>query len=80
MAVVRWTIAGMVAEGEPFVVDGGDVWSHKWLRTEDDAVQLPHPAYPVQLHRFSVYEIQRSSGAVRFAAAEVSPNVWAFYA
>lgn len=69
-----------MAEGEPFAADGGDVWLDTWFRTEDDAVQLPHPDYPAQLHRFSVYEIQRPSGAVRFAAAEVSSNVWAFYA
>ena len=79
MASSRWTIAGTVAEGEPFAVDGGDVWLHKWLRTDDDSVQLPHPNYPAQLHRFSVYEIQRQTGVVRFAAAEVSANVWAFY-
>ena len=80
MTESRWSTTAIVAEGELFAVDGENVWSHKWIRTEDDAVQLPHPDYPAQTHRFCVYRIERPVGEVRFAAAEVSPNVWVFYA
>lgn len=76
----RWTTASTVSEGELFAINGENVWSHKWLETGDDAVQLPHPDYPAQTHRFNVYRIEKLAGEVRFAASEVSPNVWAFYA
>jgi hypothetical protein len=79
VAEFRWTNTGIVSEGGFFAVGGENVWSHKWLKAEVDAVQLPHPSYPTQTHRFSVYRIERPVGEVRFAAAEVSPNVWAFY-
>lgn len=80
MTEFRWTTTGTVSKGELFTVCGANVWSHKWVKTEDDAVQLPHPDYPTQTHRFSVYRIEKPAGEIRFAAAEVSPNVWAFYA
>lgn len=76
----QWTIKGVVLEGEAFIVRGENIWMHKWNTTEDGPIQLPHPAYPAQMHSFSLYLIGRPTGAIRFAAAEVSPNVWAFYA
>ena len=76
----RWTTASTVSEGELFAINGENVWSHKWLETGDDAVQLPHPDYPVQTYRFNMYRIEKLAGDVRFAASEVSPKVWAFYA
>ena len=78
VAEFQWTSTGIVSEGEFFSVSGENVWSYKWLKAED-VVQLPHPIYPTQTHRFSVYRVERPAGEVRFAAAEVSPNVWAFY-
>jgi len=80
VAEFRWTTKGIVAEGESFTLDGENVWLQKWVAAEYDPIQLPHPDYPAQTHRFSVYRIDRPIGEIRFAAAEVSPNVWAFYA
>lgn len=79
MLEFRWTTKDIVSEGDFFAVGGKNVWSNKWVKTEDDAVQLPHPDYPAQMHRFTVYRVESSAGDVRFAASEVSPNVWAFY-
>lgn len=79
VAEFRWTNSGVVSEGEFFAVGGANVWLHKWLKAENDAVRLPHSSYPTQTHLFSVYRVERPAGDVRFAAAEVSPNVWAFY-
>lgn len=74
----RWTTASTVSEGELFAIDGENVWSHKWLKTGDNAVQLPHPDYPAQTHRFNVYRIEKLAGEVRFAASEVSPQCVGF--
>jgi hypothetical protein len=46
---------------------------------QDEPVELPHPAYPNQRHRMSVYEIESGGRRIRFAAGELSANVWGFY-
>ena len=58
----RWATASTVSEGELFAINGENVWLHKWLKTGDDAVQLPHPDYPVQTYRFNVYRIEKLAG------------------
>jgi len=50
-----------VAEAEPFAADGGDVWLDTWFRTEDDAVQLPHP--DIQ-RSYTVSAYMKSNGQV----------------
>ena len=80
MTAFRWKTRGTVSEGELFPIDGENVWLHKWIETADDTVRLPHPDYPAQIHRFRIYRIERPAGELRFAVAEVSPNIWAFYA
>lgn len=74
----NWTAVGVVAEGQRVDVDGLDLWSLEWVRTNEPDVLLPHPVHQ-QHHRFSIYEIRQRDTAIRFAVAEVSPNVYAFY-
>jgi hypothetical protein len=76
---MRWTVAGIVTEGQPIEVAGQNLWIHKWVKANEPEVLLPHPQYQQQSHRFVVYEAACGGTVVRFAAAEVSPNVYAFY-
>jgi hypothetical protein len=77
--MMRWTPVGIVAEGEPIEVGGENLWNREWVRANEPEVLLPHPQYQQQRHRFVVYEASCSGTVVRFAVAEVSPNVYAFY-
>jgi len=74
-----WKAAAVVIEGRPMVIGGLNVWNHVWKRLPGPALQLPHLSYPLQLHPMTVYEITDRGECVRFAAGEVSANVWAFY-
>ena len=75
----NWTAVGIVSEGDPIAVGGVNPWEFKWIRAQDEPVELPHPAYPHERHRLWVYEIEKGGRQIRFAAGELSPNVWGFY-
>jgi hypothetical protein len=75
----RWMPIGVVAEGQPIDVKGLNPWQCEWKQTADPIVELPHPNYPAQQHTMNVYEITDGNSTVRFAAAELSPNVYGFY-
>ena len=75
----EWKAVGVVAEGEPIEVGGVNPWSHSWTSLEQPAVELPHPSYPNQRHRMSVYEVESVGRKITFAAGELSANIWGFY-
>ena len=75
----RWQAIGVVTEGDRIDIGGLNPWQFEWRQVRDEPVELPHPSYPRQRHRMSVYEIGGPRHRVRFAAGEVSANVWAFY-
>lgn len=77
--MTKWTVAGIVAEGQPLPIGGLNVWDYRWARTSDDPVELPHPDYPHQPHRMHVYQVTNGDKKVVFAAGELSANVWGFY-
>jgi hypothetical protein len=74
-----WKAVGVVVEGDPIAVGGVNPWQFTWHQVQDDAVELPHPAYPNQHHRMWVYEIESCGRRIRFAAGELSANFWGFY-
>ena len=74
-----WRTVGVVLEGDPMWIGGLNVWDHKWNQLQAPALQLPHPHYPSQRHSMWVYEITAGGESVRFAAGELSANVWGFY-
>jgi len=78
-AMSAWTPVEAVAEWEPISVQGMNPWKHKWVAVEHFPVQLPHPLYPNQRHAMNVYEVSDGQRTVRFAAGELSANVWGFY-
>ena len=75
----QWTAVGIVPEGNAIAVGGLNPWAFEWRQVRDEPVDLPHPAYPTQSHRMWVYEIESGGRKVRFAAGELSENVWGFY-
>lgn len=77
--MTNWKAVDVVIEGHPIDVGGINPWDYEWRRVESDRLELPHPAYPSQLHAMNVYEIDGPDGAVRFATGELSANVWGFY-
>ena len=74
-----WRTVGVVIEGQPLMIGSLNVWDHDWKRLLEPPLQLPHPSYPSQLHSMEVYEITDDNESVRFAAGELSANVWGFY-
>lgn len=74
-----WIVAGIGHEGYPIMIHGLNPWNFEWQQVDPDPVELPHPAHPLEKHRFWVYEIELQGKSVRFAAGELSVNVWGFY-
>lgn len=73
----EWKYTGAVAEGEPFELDGLDVWKNTWRDTGGKAqVTDPHHQQPFE---FSVYEITVGAKSVTFAAGEFSNCIWGFF-
>lgn len=71
----RWREAHIGFEDDGVRIGGVEVWKAEW-RSAGESVELPHPAHPKQIHRYSVYEAENG---VKFAAAELSAGVWGFY-
>lgn len=76
---MTWRYAHIGVEGDDARIDGLEVWKHKWRRIDAPPVELPHPQYPNQIHKYWICEIGDPSAPVRFAAGELSPCVWGFY-
>jgi hypothetical protein len=74
-----WEAVGVVAEGQQISLSGLNPWSFDWRRSSEPPIELPHPQYRTQRHLARVFEIDSGSGILRFAVAEVSAGVWAFY-
>jgi hypothetical protein len=65
--------------GDGLKIGGLEVWRHAWRSAGIEPLNLPHPSYPSQTHRYIIYDIGDERVAVRFAAAELSKGVWGFY-
>jgi len=76
---MHWRNVGIVMDDQPIHVDGLNPWQHEWQTTDQPDIELPHPSYPNQLHRMTVYQIANGTKMVVFAAGELSPNVWGFF-
>jgi hypothetical protein len=74
-----WNFAAIVAEREPVSLDGVDPWTAERVHVDEPAIVVPHPEYPWQTHTLTVYEVRTNGRTVKFAAGEVSANVYIFY-
>jgi hypothetical protein len=75
----EWKVAGIVLDGEDIRLDGLNPWDLKWQRAQEDPIMLECPKYSDQLYKFWIYRVESDSRVVKFAAGELSNNVWAFY-
>jgi hypothetical protein len=74
-----WKAVGVVGEGQAIRVGGLNPWEYEWREVPGHRPELPHPSYPYQRHSMYVFEVDGPNGTVRFAAGELSANVWGFY-
>ncbi len=73
-----WRFIGHCFDGEPFAIDGIDVW-RAWTPTGEQAT-VTDPIYPWQRYQFAVYTMTEGARTVEFAAGEFSNTVWGFFA
>ena len=69
----------MVADGDTLEIEGINVWACKWNSLPLEPIEIPHPSYPTQRHKFQIYTIGSNSKTAQFAAGELSNNAWCFY-
>jgi hypothetical protein len=74
-----WRDVHVGIEGDGLEIGGVKVWRHEWRSTGEPRLNLPHPSYRNQTHRYDIYEIGNAENSVRFAAGELSNGVWGFY-
>lgn len=67
----RWGIV----DGQPYLVGGTNVWNVPWQPT-DEGFARPDPIYG-ERHQFRIWMVSTPAGPRRFAASELSSNVWA---
>jgi hypothetical protein len=77
--MTAWRDVHVGFERDGLKIGGLEVWKHKWRSTGEPILNLPHPAYKWQTHRYNVYEIGDAGHSVRFAAGELSNGVYGFY-
>lgn len=76
---MTWRDVHVGFEGDGLRIDGVEVWRHKWRPTGEHHLNLPHPSYRNQTHRYDIYIVEDAGHSVRFAAGELSNGVWGFY-
>lgn len=74
-----WRQAHIGFSDDGLTIGGLDVWKLPWRSVDTPPLQLAHPAYPEELHRFTVQEIADGAAVARFAVSELSGGVWGFY-
>jgi hypothetical protein len=74
---MSWRIVGRSVEGEPFLIDGLNIWESKWEGMTSDTVEVFDPTYR-ETYRLHRYQIRQADRILVFAAGETSANVWMF--
>ena len=76
-----WTPIHVGFEGAELSIGGINPWRHAnaWRRVRQEDIVVPHPSYPHQRHRASVYELAWNGTTTRFAVTELSNGVYGFY-
>jgi hypothetical protein len=75
----EWRQVHIGFENDGLEIGGWEVWKHSWRGVKTAPLRLAHPAYPDQVHSFTVHEIGEGPSAARFAASDLSNGVWGFY-
>jgi hypothetical protein len=77
--VTGWREVAIGFSSDEIRIGGINVWAEEWRPIKIAPVMLPHPAYLKQFHSYQIYEIGDAEHPIRFAASELSNNVWGFY-
>jgi hypothetical protein len=71
-----WDYLGDSSGGGPFMIDGVDIWKHKWITPPDQhRITLVYGGEYVRLYE---YFVALAGKHLRFAAGEVVYNGYAF--
>lgn len=73
-----WVFFTAVAEGDPIVICGLNVWDYKWIREGEKRIVITCPRYPDEIREPGIYTISNEKKTVRFAASEWTANVYGF--
>jgi ribonuclease HI len=73
----NWKCISVIFDGEDFLLDGINIWNHKWELT-NEKVKVKDPKYNKQCVA-EVYNILFDEINIQFAVAEFSNNVWGIY-
>ena len=78
--MTHWRFIGSCYDIERFVIDGVNVWEHRWTDSGRGTVEVKDPYYERTLHP-GVWEIRLvvSEKTIVFAALEVASNLYAFW-
>ncbi len=74
-----WKPVGVAFHGQHLAIGGVNVWGIKWGEPAPETHVFANPNLPEETHEFQQYTAQLTKRDLTFAAAEVSPKVWAFY-
>ncbi len=73
-----WRFHGAAAEGQPYPIEGIDVWQNKWQPLEGELAIVKDPHHG-KIFQFSVHQITAGDRQATFAAGEFSNGIWGFY-
>jgi len=73
----RWRHAGSCVEGQPFEIDGVNVWDHEWHPVPGVFAKWREPLHGQEC-QFEACEIRLGTRTIRFGAGEYSANVYLF--
>lgn len=73
----KWKCKSVIIDGEDFLINGLNIWEHKWELTGKKVV-VKDPKYK-KLFNVDIFKIQFNQIQAEFAAVEFSNCVWGIY-
>ena len=70
-------LIGRSEDGQKFLIDGVNVWSHEWI-AKDAVFEVLDPVYKTKKN-FLLYSIKTNNMEIKFIAGEFSNGNWGFY-
>jgi hypothetical protein len=72
-----WKFYGASADGEPFLINGQNMWQHTWHPTNETA-QVNDPLWNGDFS-FPIYQIKTENQIITFATGEFSNTIWGIF-
>ena len=77
---MSWRFIQISPKGVPAVLQGVNLWACAWKHQGEIPIAAQHPEHQGQTHELTRYFVEAKGKVVQFAASEVSPGIWLFYA